>query len=186
MQVDSPLAARFVPAKYFGRMPGRRILWPVLHTAECGETEAAIGAVAGMFARGDRRVSAHYTLGNVEVVQSVREADLAWAAGHTANLYGVHIEIIGRAEQTPAQWADAYSDRERAWLVQLISDICQRNDIPPVRLDVEEARAMRPGILDHKTCSMAFHESNHTDVGDNYPWDELLIGVRATMGWPDG
>lgn len=178
--VDSPIASEFRQAKYFARLPGRRILWPVLHTVECGETIGATDATAGMFVAGTRKVSAHYVGGAQRIVQCVREADCAWAAGHTANLYGVHVELPGRAEQTADEWRDAFSTAELALAARLVRDVCDRNELPIARVEVEDARALRPGILDHYTCTLAFGESDHHDVGPSFPWDDFLELVRAT------
>lgn len=182
MKPDSALVQRVVPAKFFGISPHRTVTWVVLHTMECGETMAANEAVAGMFGRGDRRVSAHYCCGADGIIQCVRECDVAWAAGHTANSLGIHIELVGRAQQDEAAWDDEFSHRERAWLVQLVADICGRNGLPPDRVDVDGARVFSKGVLDHDTVRQAFRETDHTDVGQHFPWDELMIGVRATMG----
>lgn len=175
---DSPLVSRVVPARYFGRLPDRRVLWVVLHTVECGEALTADDATAAMFKRGDRKVSAHYVVGD-EILQCVPEADCAWAAGHTANLYGIHIEIVGRASQKIVDWHDAYSTVALGLVAKLLADICTRHDLPIEQNDVDGARALRPGVLDHRTCSDAFHESNHVDVGDAFPWTEVIAAARA-------
>lgn len=181
MQADSGLVSHCVPSKYYGTVATRTIKWVVLHTVECAETTAADEAVAEMFQRGDRRVSSHYIVGGDEVIQCVAERDVAWCAGHTANVCGIHVEIVGRAAQSEAEWIDTFSRGQRAWLVQLIADICTRNRLPPDRVDVEGAQRFERGVLDHATCTAAFGETNHTDVGKSFPWDEVLLGVRATM-----
>ena len=178
MLTDSPLAAP-VPARYFGRVPDRRVLWVVLHTTECGEVASAAGAVGGMFRRGDRKVSAHYVVGATETLQCVEEADVAWAAGHTANEHGIHIEIVGRASQKIVDWHDDYSTAALGRVAELLADICARRGIPLEQVDVDGARAERPGVLDHATCSASFHESDHTDVGAGFPWSEVITAARA-------
>jgi len=179
MEHDSPIVTRVMPARYFGVVPWRSFRWVVLHTVECSETDAADTAVGGMFARGDRRVSAHYIVGRDDVVQCVREAHVAWAAGHTGNQHGIHIEIVGRAAQTIEQWHDAFSTELLGRAVALVADICTRHSLPIDRVDVEDARAGRWGILDHLTCTQAFRDTDHHDVGGAFPWHEFIPAVRA-------
>jgi len=94
----------FIQAKHYtpGR-DGKPIKLIVVHTMETPQTEGRAKQVALWFA-GDNapQASAHYMVDDKEVIQSVNEADTAWAVNQQdINQQSISIEHAGYAAQTP-------------------------------------------------------------------------------------
>lgn len=182
---DSPVASRFLQATY--RTPGPRTKGPVtllvLHATAGKEVKGGAWGVARWFADPKtRRASAHYTVDDVEAVQSVLERDVAWGAAG-ANRQGIHIEHVGLATQTEADWQDPYSHAELQRSVRLAADICQRNSISPVWLNAAALKAnpAASGITTHYEVEKAWPSSGHTDPGRGFPQAWYVSTVAALM-----
>src|SRR5690242_360003 len=103
---DSPLAAAFKPASHFlrtKRAPGE-VRWFVIHTAECKLGNTAAEGVQNFFSMVSTGVSTQYEADPDSVEQSVAEEAIAYAAGHHGNLWGIHCELAGYAEEKSADW----------------------------------------------------------------------------------
>jgi len=186
---------------------GMGVLWVVIHSAECGETNgAAEGLMAYAATMEDGRVASWtYAVDSDSVTQSVREADTAFHAP-PINDCSIGIECAGKAAQTAEQWNDAYSQALITWkLVPLVADICQRHGIPPKLVDddrlrggLESAklyamrnadteewqglRSLNGGIVTHAQVSRVFKvKSGHTDPGKGFPFDDFLRRVESRM-----
>jgi hypothetical protein len=187
-----PTPATFIAARYFDK--GRRVPVSliVIHTAETPEAEKTARSVGRWFAsemRGaDGKVhqgSTHYGVDAFEIVQYVRESDVSYGAAGT-NHNGIHIEHAGRANQTPEQWADTYSETMLRRSAALVADLCRRNGLPIKRIGSDEIRAGAQGICGHGDVSRAFPDkagkSPHWDPGPNFPWAHYLELVMAADG----
>jgi N-acetyl-anhydromuramyl-L-alanine amidase AmpD len=175
------LAAKFVQAAHFTRADRSYsdIDLVVIHTTEGPETERRSDATAAWFADQRSGGSAHYVVDPVQIVQCVREEDVAWGAGG-ANRRGIHIELCGKAGQTAADWADGASRAELDLAARLVADLCRRYSIPEVRLDPAALKAGATGIAGHADCSQAFG-GTHWDPGPAFPWDLFLDEVRGQV-----
>jgi N-acetyl-anhydromuramyl-L-alanine amidase AmpD len=171
--------------------------WVVIHTAECAETSDAAENLQSWTASGAANVSWHYAIDNDSITQSVKEEDIAWAAG-PANDHGIHIELAGTAFQTAAQWSDAYSLAQLDLLAPLVAGICARWRIPPQRLTPEDMLAGKPGICGHDdvtaACRLArqrghkvapwwtpqkgWRGTDHGDPGKAFPWGDVMAAVQ--------
>lgn len=154
----------------------------VMHTAETPETATSAEATANYFASTGRDVSAHYCVDANSVVQCVKLEDVAWAAPG-ANHNGIQIELAGRAGQTAAQWADAYSKHELDLAAELVSLLCRRYAIPVRALTPADLLAGRRGVTTHAAVSRAFRGSDHWDPGPAFPMSGFL-GRVAHYGGP--
>lgn len=149
----------------------------VIHSTESGRGKGTARAVAGWFAGASApRASAHYVVGDDEVLQCVLEEDVAWAAPG-GNRTGIQIELCGRASQTAEEWLRGPMLGRAA---ALVAGICRRRNIPIVRLSPADLLAGRRGITGHVDVSRAFRESSHWDPGPNFPWPTFLEMVRRT------
>src|SRR5262245_38633380 len=102
----------FIQARFFTAFgPGRRaVRLIVMHTMEVPERDGIARDIARDFANRPptNKASAHLCIDNKEIIQSVKDNDVAFAAPG-ANRDGIHLELAGRAAQTAEQWQDAYS-----------------------------------------------------------------------------
>jgi N-acetyl-anhydromuramyl-L-alanine amidase AmpD len=181
-------AVAFIEAKNFTRgRYGTAISVVVIHTMESQEKPDTARNVAHWFAGATApEASAHFNVDATEVIQCVRETDMAWGAPG-ANRQGLHIEHAGRASQTPMQWADAFSDAMLRRSAALVASLCRKHGIPIKRIGPEELKAGGRGICGHDTVSKAFPvKGAHTDPGPNFPWGiyiELVMDADG-MGEP--
>ena len=171
---------RFVKAAKYTKGRKSAITVIGIHTPETGESDTTAEAVANYFASQNAGGSTHIVVDNNSTVRCVADSDTAWG-GAGANSNGVHIEIAGRAGQTAAQWADAYSQAaiRRASLV--VAAWCKRYAIPASRLSAAQIKAGQSGIVGHNEISEAFKKSTHWDPGPHFPWTQFLALVNAQL-----
>lgn len=171
----------FVAARHYTPTSGRAVDLVVLHTMESAEKPGTAMAVARWAAGlSAPRASWHYAVDRDEVVQCVREEDVAWAAPG-ANHHGIQIEHAGYARQSAAEWDDDYSRRMLERSAALVADICRRHAIPVAHVGVDGLRAGHRGITTHRDVSVAWRRSTHTDPGRWFPMSRYLEMVRRAM-----
>lgn len=154
----------------------------VIHSAETGEHDAVAENIAAGAAKPDAPMASwHYAIDRNSIVQSVRDADVAWHAPG-ANRNGLGLEHAGRARQTPADWDDAYSRAMLLLSTALSAHLCNRYDIPVRFVNVADLkRGGARGFTDHASVSLAFRKSTHTDPGKGFPWPWYLATVQAHL-----
>lgn len=154
----------------------------VIHTMENPEKPGTARAVARWFAGpAAPQASAHYCIDQAEVVQCVREKDVAWAAPG-ANRDGIHLEHAGRARQTLEEWSDEYSRAELSVSAVVAADVAARHAIPIRKLTVEQVKdGVSKGFCGHVDVTKAFGKSTHTDPGENFPWGLYLSMVEENL-----
>lgn len=160
---DSTLVSSYEIAKYFTLAKRTSLDWIVLHSAEMKDTSNAAEAL-GSWLHGPSaaHVSAHYSVDLDSIVQMVPEASIAWAAGHTGNQRGIHLEIAGYAKETAEQWK---ADGALELVSKLVADIAERWSIQLEFVDAAGLVAGKKGVTTHAEISKAFHESDHVDPG---------------------
>lgn len=175
----------FIEAKGLSRMGRKGVRVVVIHTMECQELKGRARWCAEWFAGRYApqfpapQASAHYLVDAEEVVQGVRESDMAWHAG-SANPWSIGIEHAGYAGQNAQQWDDEYSRAVLDRSAQLVAGICARWAIPIVRVDAGGLQRGEHGICGHVDCTNAFSGGRgHTDPGISFPWLAYLALVRA-------
>jgi N-acetyl-anhydromuramyl-L-alanine amidase AmpD len=127
------------------------------------------------------RASAHYCIDDKEVVQSVKDKDVAWHAPG-ANSDGIGIEHAGSASQSKAQWGDPYSTAQMKLSADLVAGLVRKYNIPVKWLSVDDLKNNQRGITSHNNVSLAFRQSTHTDPGANFPVDRYLKLVKESTG----
>lgn len=155
----------------------------VLHTIECPCAPGWAKKAADIFAKSTAtKVSAHYYVDPTAIIQGVRDTDIAYAAPG-ANSDGLQIEQAGRAIFTLAQWTDPNGQGLIKQTSTLLADLSSRYNIPLRFCSAADmlASTNARGVTTHAEVNKAYHRSDHTDPGKNYPLDLVLIEARALL-----
>jgi N-acetyl-anhydromuramyl-L-alanine amidase AmpD len=169
---------QFIQSKNFTKANRTEVRWIVLHTMEAAEASTTAVRTAQWFASASApQASCHYCVDDVTVVQCVETSDVAWHAPG-ANRFGIGIEHAGYARQTPAEWADSFSQRMLDLSANLSAGLAAKWSIPIRFVKAAELVAGEPGFTTHYEVSKAFKKSDHWDPGPNFPMDAYLERVR--------
>lgn len=197
--VDSMSAALAVTRGFvpFIQAKNCNVLWPskrteidliVIHTMEAPEKPTTAFNVATWFAGASAPVaSANYCIGAEsltanDVFQCVRDTDIAWGAPG-ANSNGIHLEHVGYASQTPANWGDSFSQQLLETSAQLAAQLAQLWSIPVIRLTPDELKkgGVR-GFCGHVDVTNSLNNGiGHQDPGPNFPWTSYLTRVKEIL-----
>ncbi len=178
-----PLSSvKFLQARHYTRAARASVDLIVIHTMEAHERVDTAENVARYFSGPEApRASAHYCIDSDSVVQCVRDSDVAWHASEV-NGRSIGLEHAGFAKQTPADWADAYSQAMLLRSAQVAACLCLKYDIPVCRLTPEQVRDGRRGFCGHVDVNTAYgHKGGHWDPGPSFPWDEYLATVGVEL-----
>lgn len=132
---------------------------------------------AGYFTTAAAGGSAHYVCDVAEEVHCLPDNVVAWHA--PPNPHSIGIEICGETYYTKAQWLSP-----SVWPACLLAaartrELCQRFGLPMVKLNATDLLAGGHGVCGHVDVSMAWHQSDHTDPGPNFPWVEFMAAVNG-------
>ena len=171
----------FVEAKHYrkGRRAKVRVL--VIHTAETPENSKMAESIQAYCSRREDNVSCHEAIDNDSVVAGVRPFDTAWTTG-SINDYAYSYELAGRASQSRADWADAFSTAMLQLAAKRVAKAAILWKIPVLKLSPAELKAGRTGICGHVDQTVAYQvKGGHTDPGPNFPWLQFLDMVKAEV-----
>ena len=169
----------FLPARNYTPSRARTIEVIVIHDMEYPEKPDSAMWCAEFFAGpAAPKASAHYSVDNRAIVQSVADHDVAWHAPGT-NANGIGIEHAGYAKQSRDEWLDDYSRSELAVSAALVRRLAATYGIPIQWLgaDALKIRGAR-GITGHRDVSLAFG-GTHWDPGPNFPIEVYLDLIRS-------
>ncbi len=173
----------FVAAKHFTAVPPaqrRHVRVIVVHDMEADEKGSTAEDIARYFATTDTLASAHLCIDNNSIVQCVHDRDVAWAAPG-CNSDGIQLELAGYGAQTREQWLDAYSLAVIENASNAAAQYCLKYDLPPIHLTNEQLEAGEKGIIGHYQASAVYKKSDHTDPGQNFPWDVFMDHVSMYL-----
>jgi hypothetical protein len=170
----------YVPAKHHGGYLHPTAI--VIHDMEAPEKSTTALSTAHYFQTMTRPASAHYCIDDAHIIQCVQDNVQAYHAP-PANSWALGFEHAGYANQTAADWSDAFSTHMLLQSVGLAAEKCKQYGIQPVFLRAEDLRAgRRNGITTHLLISQVFRQSTHTDPGPNFPINQYIFMVAAAMG----
>lgn len=173
-----------IQAKNYKRGRADAIKLVVLHSTESPCAPGVAHNVAAWFGGSSApEASSHYVVGPDLVVQCVDEGDTAWHAP-PVNDYSIGIEQTGRAAFKDADWQSEAAQAMLERSAQLCADICSRNNIPAVFVDADGLVRGEGGITTHVCVTNAFHKSDHTDPGPNFPIDAYMARVAELISAP--
>lgn len=167
--------APYVPARH--QQPRRaEIRLVVCHCTISPEMGTGAESVARYFQTVDRPASAHLVADNNSVVRCVPDnMEACGAAG--ANRDGLHLELVGYADQSAEQWMDAYGKAMFAQARPFMRDWSVLYNIPPRWLTVAQVADGRSrGFCTHADVSKAFPavSTGHTDPGKQFPKQAVM------------
>lgn len=152
----------------------------VIHTYECPRADDLESRAAYQETH-----DSSYTIlvGTHRTLRANDDNYIPWAAMPTGNRLGLHLSFLAYAASSRQEWLDHSFQLDLAAAV--VADWCTRYGIPPVKLTADEVRSGKRGICGHNEVSQAWHESDHTDPGAGFPWDEFITRVKARMNGKD-
>lgn len=186
----SAVTATVHPDRYSTTGVADRKAGVVVHTSESNDD--SYPTLVALLARpGDRPLgntgrkygSAYHalTLNSGNLFDQVLEANAGPYAAPPLNKTWWHICMPARVRQTRGDWLDPASLAGIRGVAAFIVAKHHRDGFPLRRLTVAELAAGGEGYVDHWTVSRAFGETDHTDVGANFPWDVLESEIAAQL-----
>lgn len=176
---DSSLAAQYVAACSSNYSDDSRgsgdIDMVVVHTVQ-----GSYSSCYNWFANCSASASAHYVVrsSDGQITQMVREADIAWHAGHwDTNERSVGIEHEGYVESPETYYTDAMYRGSAA----LVADIAARQGVTLSRAYIighHEVPGCPYGSGGGSSC--------HTDPGDGWDWDTYMAYINGETGSAGG
>lgn len=173
---EPPITRRAAHDSGGGNKPIRRV---VIHATCPGvgypkaSKKGAASGTAKYFQMGSSGGSAHYIYDSSRHEEHcVPETIIAWHA--PPNQHSIGIEICAEATYTRQQWLSPQVWPAVEEAAARTRDLCQRYDLPMRKLTVAQVRAGAEGVCGHVDVSNAFHQTDHSDPGPHFPWDEFM------------
>lgn len=194
---EPPITRQAVHTSSGSNLPITRI---VVH-ATCPDvgypTASKHGAASGTakyFQMASSGGSAHYITGIDSEEHCVKDSVVAWHAPPNIHSIGVEITADGgdlsayRSHPEHAYTRDQWLSPE-VWpavvrAANRVKELCERFDVPKVRLSVNDLKAGKHGICGHVDVSYAFRQTDHSDPGPNFPWDKFMEIVTGKTTKP--
>jgi hypothetical protein len=150
---------------------------------------------AGYFTSRSSGGSAQYVEGVDREDHCVADAAIAWHAPPNQHSIGIEITADGGNASafsptshayTRAQWLSPEVWPAVARAASRTRELCLRLKVPIVLLSAADLVAGKHGICGHDDVSAAWHQTNHSDPGPNFPWAEFMALVMgATLPSPE-
>ncbi|MFI7113941.1 N-acetylmuramoyl-L-alanine amidase [Nonomuraea sp. NPDC050227] len=184
---EPPITRRAAHNSGTGNKPPRRV---VIHATCPGvgypaaSKKGAASGTAKYFQMQSSGGSAHYIYDSSRHEEHcVPENTIAWHA--PPNPHTIGIEICGEASYTREQWlsSEVWPAVEEA--AARTRELCLRYDLPMRKLTVAQVRAGAAGVCGHVDVSLAFRQTDHSDPGRHFPWDEFMHLVNSDGEGPD-
>lgn len=172
----APLTGSFRQAKGYSR--GRNngpVLWLVLHSAEGARTVPSLG---NYFA-GTTAGSSNSGIDDTEYGEFVTYNNTPWT-NPPINSRSDTVELCAFKAWSRAEWLKHPKMLEQA--AHWIAWRAAVRQIPIRLITGADAVAGRKGVLDHARVNDGFAKSDHTDVGDGFPWDRVIARAQQIAG----
>jgi N-acetyl-anhydromuramyl-L-alanine amidase AmpD len=127
--------------------------------------------------------SAHYVVDPGEIVACVKEDVVAWHA--PPNTGSIGVELCDPQKGSAARWQDDAHQEMLKLAAGLVRRVAARWNVPLRRLTVSGLKAGLEGICGHVDVSNAFHQTDHSDPGTGFPWDQFMAMVRDDKNIPE-
>jgi N-acetyl-anhydromuramyl-L-alanine amidase AmpD len=149
----------------------------VLHSTESANGSQAAQRISSALSTNAAFASSyHYVVDSDSIVQLVQDGQVAFHAPGV-NTKSLGIGIVGKSQQTRAQWLASPEKDALELAARLTAALCKRWNIPVVFVDGQGLKNNERGITTHAEVSVAYSKSTHTDPGSNFPTDEFMSSV---------
>ncbi len=154
----------------------------VIHTTEGSARPSSAEDGAAYDQRREDGTSTHYFHDSDSTVQCVETRYRAHTARAEGNWRGIHHELCTRAGS--AVWGDSYHQAMLRRAARQCARDVRRWKIPVRKLSPAQVAAGLKGFCGHVEISKAFGQSDHTDPGKNFPWNDFLVMVAQELNPP--
>lgn len=171
----------FVQARWYKHGRIRPIRGVCVHCTATSDSARGAEGTARYFETTERQASAHWVGDSNSGINCVHESDTAYAAkGVNADM--LHAEIVGREDQTEAQWLDRFSLAALHRAAAKVAYWCRKYAIPARYLTLAEIKDGKArGLTFHADVSKAIPSTGHTDPGPHFPRAKFLDMVKAEI-----
>ena len=149
----------------------------VIHTTESNCVAGSSHAVANYFATSASGGSAQYIEDPTTEQHGAHDNVICWHA--PPNQGSIGFEITARAGSQ--DWTVKEAVMALNMAAKRVAQVAQDYNIPVAKLSVADLLSGKRGICGHVDVSQAWHQSNHTDPGVNFPWAKFIDLVKSYM-----
>lgn len=169
---EFPAASTKIRARHdSGERSLSSIYYAVIHCTEGSTAEAA----AIWFRDPSSKGSANMVVDEYSQYMTLPDKVTPWAAP-PLNHSGWHIELAGFAAWSNREWKKHIRTVQNAAYRTAIR--CSWYNIEPVWRSPADLEKGHNGITSHNNVSLAFHQSDHTDPGPNFPYTYFMDCVH--------
>lgn len=177
-----------------GNLPPTRV---VIHATNPGvgfpaaSSPGRAQSTAAYFALAVSGGSAQYVCDVAGETHCVPDDVISWNAPPNPGSIGIEICAEGGSPSAaPLNYSREQWLSPQVWpAVQRAADrtaeLCHRFGIPMVRIGPGELRTGAHGICGHVDVSQAWHETDHSDPGPSFPWQEFMSTVTGSTAAPN-
>lgn len=161
---------------------GARIIWVALHTAEGSRRRSDLYNFFDTVRSGSSHGAADGTGLDDGWVSDDRAA---WTLLN-GNPVSLNLEMCGFARWTRTQWLSTGTVDGVVNPRQMVRNAaewarrkCEKYGIPKTHIGVDGVRARRAGIIMHRDYTYGAGDGDHTDIGNNFPWDVFFADMAG-------
>lgn len=152
-----------------------------LHTNEGPEQPGGAAGLAHYLQNNGPEGGGYHVVDGDQLIRIANDDEIVWAEGGD-NTHALSLVFEGYANQTPEQWADAFSKGELDRAVLQVAAWCKEYGIPPVKFapgapgEAPTGRGIGEHAFDHDPNSQG-----HTDPGTGFPIDAFIERVAKAL-----
>src|SRR5687768_20368 len=161
---------------------GARIIWVALHTAEGSRRRSDLYHFFDTVRSGSSHGGADGTGLDDGWVSDDRAA---WTLLN-GNPVSLNLEMCAFARWTREQWLSTGTVDGVVNPRQMVRNAaewarrkCEKYGIPKTHIGVDGVAARRPGIIMHRDYTYGAGDGDHTDIGNNFPWDVFFADMNG-------
>jgi hypothetical protein len=180
---DAPSPPYVGPPAHFSagtnRPPVNRI---VIHATVSPCVPGGARSIGAYFRSAAAGGSAQYIVDPEETVQAAWDNVICWGA--PPNQHSLHVELCDPQTGPGSRWKDTAHTAMLLQAAHLVAGLGAAYDVPLRKIGPADLIAGRRGICGHVDVSNAWRETDHTDPGPDFPWDDFMKLVHVSGGIP--